>query len=330
EIIEKYGADALRFSLMMGNSPGNDLRFFNEKVESCRNFANKIWNAARFVHMNIDGKDISGNLPGTMSITDRWIVSRLNKTAKEVTECLEKFELGVAAQKLYDFIWDEFCDWYIEFSKISGDKNVLLWTVKNILALLHPFMPFITEEIWQSFPHEGETLMLCHYPEYNEHLTDESAEESVKILVSVIKSVRNMRREKSVPHGKKIALYIETENSNYESILNENSDILTRLAGLKSVSVSRKFDVPQSITIINDFVKIYVPIDDIVDRAEETVRLQKERESTLKQLEQVENRLKDEKFISRAPQKIIDGAKENAETLRQKLKKIEQSIEDLK
>ncbi|MDO4199940.1 MAG: valine--tRNA ligase [Clostridia bacterium] len=330
EIIEKYGADALRFSLMMGNSPGNDLRFFNEKVESCRNFANKIWNAARFVHMNIDGKDISGNLPENMSITDRWIVSRLSKMAKEVTECLEKFELGVAAQKLYDFIWDEFCDWYIEFSKISGDKNVLLWTVKNILALLHPFMPFITEEIWQSFPHEGETLMLCHYPEYNENLTDESAEESVKILVSVIKSVRNMRREKSVPHGKKIALYIETENSNYESILNENSDILTRLAGLKSVSISRKFDVPQSITIINDFVKIYVPIDDIVDRAEETVRLQKERESTLKQLEQVENRLKDEKFISRAPQKIIDGAKENAETLRQKLKKIEQSIEDLK
>lgn len=330
EIIEKYGADALRFSLMMGNSPGNDLRFFNEKVESCRNFANKIWNAARFVHMNIDGKNIAGNLPENMPVTDRWIVSRLNKTAKEVTECLEKFELGVAAQKLYDFIWDEFCDWYIEFSKISGDKNVLLWAVKNILALLHPFMPFITEEIWQSFPHDGETIMLCKYPQYHESLSDEKAEESIKILVSVIKSVRNMRREKNVPHGKKISLYIETDNSNYESILSENSDILIKLAGLKDVSISQKIDIPQSITIINDFVKICVPIDDLVDRAEETARLQKDRESTLKQLEQVENRLKDEKFISRAPQKIIDGAKENAETLRQKLKKIEQSIEDLK
>ena len=330
EIIEKYGADALRFSLMMGNSPGNDLRFFNEKVESCRNFANKIWNAARFVHMNIDGKNIAGNLPENMPVTDRWIVSRLNKTAKEVTECLEKFELGVAAQKLYDFIWDEFCDWYIEFSKISGDKNVLLWAAKNILALLHPFMPFITEEIWQSFPHDGETIMLCKYPQYHESLNNEKAEESIKILVSIIKSVRNMRREKNVPHGKKISLYIETDNLSYESILSENSDILIKLAGLKDVSISQKIDIPQSITIINDFVKICVPIDDLVDRAEETARLQKDRESTLKQLEQVENRLKDEKFISRAPQKIIDGAKENAETLRQKLKKIEQSIEDLK
>ncbi len=330
EIIEKYGADALRFSLMMGNSPGNDFRFFNEKVESCRNFANKIWNAARFVHMNIDGENVTGDLPQNMSITDKWIVSRFSKTAKEVTECLEKFELGVAAQKLYDFIWDEFCDWYIEFSKISGDKNVLLWTIKNILVILHPFMPFITEEIWQSFPHDGETIMLCKYPVYAENLNDEKAEESVKILVSVIKSVRNMRREKNVQHGKKIALYIETENSNYESILSENSNILIKLAGLKNISVSKKVDIPQSITVINDFVKICVPIDDIVDRAEETARLKKEQENVLKQLEQVENRLKDEKFISRAPQKIIDGAKENAEILRQKLRKIEQSIEDLK
>ncbi len=330
EVIEKYGADALRFSLIMGNSPGNDLRFFNEKVEFCRNFANKIWNAARFVHMNTDGKNVNGELPENMCVTDKWILSRFNKTAKEVNDCLEKFELGVAAQKLYDFIWDEFCDWYIEFSKISGDKNVLLWTIKNILALLHPFMPFITEEIWQSFPHEGETLMLCKYPKCDENLIDKNAEESVKILVSVIKSVRNMRREKNVPHSKKIALYVETDNLGYEDILSKNSDAVVKLAGLKNLSISHKFDVPQSTTIINDFVKIYVPIDDIVNRADETIRLQKERENTLTQLEQVENRLKDDKFISRAPQKIIDGARENAETLRRKLEKIEQSIEDLK
>ena len=314
----------------MGNSPGNDLRFFSEKVEFCRNFANKIWNAARFVHMNTDGKNVNGKLPENMCVTDKWILSRFNKTAKEVNDCLEKFELGVAAQKLYDFIWDEFCDWYIEFSKISGDKNVLLWTIKNILALLHPFMPFITEEIWQSFPHEGETLMLCKYPECDENLIDKNAEESVKILVSVIKSVRNMRREKNVPHSKKIALYVETDNLGYEDILSKNSDAVVKLAGLKNLSISHKFDVPQSTTIINDFVKIYVPIDDIVDRADEIIRLQKERENTLTQLEQVENRLKDDKFISRAPKKIIDGARENAETLRRKLEKIEQSIEDLK
>lgn len=330
EIIEKYGADALRFSLMMGNSPGNDLRFFHEKVESCRNFANKIWNAARFVHMNIDGENITGNLPENMCVTDEWIISRLNKLSQEVAECLDKFELGVAAQKLYDFIWDEFCDWYIEFSKIMGDKNVLLWAMMRILELLHPFMPFITEEIWQSFPHEGDTIMLCGYPTFSDNLKFEQSEESVKVLMSVIKSVRNMRREMNVPHNKKIALYIESKNDEHKAILENHSDIFVKLSGAKNFEISSEFNIAQSITSVNDYVKIYVPTDDLVDRAVEIEKLKKEALSIKNQLEQVEKRLGDEKFLSRAPQKIIDGAKENAETLRNKLLKIEQSIEILK
>lgn len=332
EVIDKYGADALRFSLMMGNSPGNDFRFYYEKVESCRNFANKIWNAARFVHMNVDDSDAKGVLPKSdeLMLTDKWIISRFNRLTAEVTDCLEKFELGVAAQKLYDFIWDEFCDWYIEFSKISGDKNVLLWVMKNILKLLHPFMPFITEEIWQSFPHDGDTIMLSDYPKFDAALDYSDDEKSVNILMSVIKSVRNMRREMNVPHSKKVTLYIESKNGDTKDILKTNIDILLKLSNSKNAEVSDSFDIPQSVTIINDFVKIYVPVDELVDKEAEILRLEKEREKILVQLEQVGNRLKDEKFISKAPQKIVDGAKENFNTLKSKLQKIEQSIKDLK
>lgn len=330
EIIDKYGADALRFSLMIGNSPGNDLRFYDEKVESCRNFANKIWNAARFVHINIDGQDITDELPKKMNDIDRWIVSRINALSGEIVDCIEKFDLGVAAQKLYDFIWDEFCDWYIEFFKIDGNKNVILWSVMRVLELLHPFMPFITEEIWQSFGHTDETIMFCSYPEFSEHLSDESAEENVRILMSVIRSVRNMRHEMNVPHNKKINLYIEVKNNKYMEVLRSYTEVLLKLSGAKNVDIGIEFNIPQSVTAINDYVKIYVPVDDLVDRDAEIARLEKEFELVKKQLEQVKKRLGDDKFISKAPQNIIDGAKKNAETLREKYAKIEQSIKNFK
>lgn len=330
EVIEKYGADALRFSLMIGNSPGNDLRFYDEKVESCRNFANKIWNAARFVHINIDDQGITDELPNTMNDIDRWIVSRINALSSEISDLIEKFDLGVAAQKLYDFIWDEFCDWYIEFFKINGSKNVLLWAIMRVLELLHPFMPFITEEIWQSFGHTDETIMFCNYPKFSEHLSDKLAEENVRILMSVIRSVRNMRHEMHVPHNKKISLYIEVKNNKYMEVLRSYTGVLLKLSGAKNMDIGIEFNIPQSVTAINDYVKIYVPVDDLVDRATEIARLEKEFELVKKQLEQVEKRLGDEKFISKAPQNIIDGAKKNAETLREKYAKIEQSIKNFK
>ena len=215
EVIDQYGADALRFTLVTGNSPGNDARYSEEKVAASRNFANKIWNAARFIHMNIDGKDVPCALPETLTLEDQWIVSRFNTVAKEVTENLEKFELGMAVQKLYDFLWDDFCDWYIELAKIrlnsadeaaaQGARQVLVWTLGSTLKLLHPFMPFVTEEIWQSLPHEGEALIVAPWPEYEEGHAFPQAEAEMKKVMELITAVRTRRSEMNVPPSKTVS-----------------------------------------------------------------------------------------------------------------------------
>lgn len=329
QLIEEYGADALRFSLMLGNSPGNDLRFFTEKVEASRNFANKIWNAARFVHMNVDKENIEASIPGQLEIIDRWIISRFNKVAAEVSSSIDKFELGIAAQKLYDFIWDEFCDWYIEFSKISGKKEVLLWVMKNILKLLHPFMPFVTEEIWHSFSEKETSIMIADYPVCDDSKIDEKAEKEIDVLMSVIKSVRNLRREMNVPHGKKTMIYIETADENLSRILKKYKDIICKLASAKDVEIIESIKLPKVITAVNDYVKIYIPTDDLVDRAAETARLSKELEVAKKQFEQTENRLKNQEFVSKAPKEIIEGAQATAAKLKSKVENLQRSIAEL-
>ncbi len=329
QIIEQYGADALRFSLTLGNTPGNDMRFFTEKVESSRNFANKIWNAARFVHMNTDNENIEASLPSELESVDCWIVSRLNKIAAEVSNSIDKFELGVAAQKLYDFIWDEFCDWYIEFSKISGKKEVLLWTLKNILKLLHPFMPFVTEEIWRSFFNEEDSIMISDYPKCNESEINEKAEKEIETLMSVIKSIRNIRREMNVPHGKKTMVYIETANSDFTKILKEYKNMICKLAFAKDVEIEKNFSLPKVVTAVNDYVKIYIPTGDLIDKDAELARLQKEFETAKKQLEQAESRLQNENFISKAPKEIIEGAKAASEKLKNKIHNLKRSMEEL-
>lgn len=329
EIIDKYGADALRFSLMIGNSPGNDLRFYDEKVESCRNFANKIWNAARFVHINIDDQGITDELPKEMNDIDRWIVSRINVLSGEISDLIEKFDLGVAAQKLYDFIWDEFCDWYIEFSKISGKKEVLLWIMVNSLKLLHPFMPFVTEKVWMSFEHIEKSIMISQYPISNESLIDESSEKSVTILMSVIKSIRNLRKEMNVPYGKKTTIYIQTEDKILVDIFEKSRDIVCKLAYTKNIEIADNFELSKSVSAVNDFVKIYIPVDELVDVKSEISRLNKELEVTEKQFSQAMARLNNENFVSKAPQKVIDGARESAEKLKNKISKLKESIEEL-
>ena len=329
EIIKQYGADALRFSLLLGISPGNDIRFFNEKVEASRNFANKIWNAARFVHMNIDKEKIKPNLPSNLNFIDKWILSRFNKVAKEVTENMEKFELGIAAQKIYDFIWDEFCDWYIEFSKISGKKEVLLWVMINSLKLLHPFMPFVTEKIWMSFPHFEKSIMISEYPISSESLIDENSEKSVTILMSVIKSIRNLRKEMNVPYGKKTTIYIQTEDRMLIDIFEKSKDIICKLAYAKNIEIADNFELSKSVSAVNDFVKIYIPVDELVDVKAEISRLNKELEVTEKQFSQAMARLNNENFVSKAPQKVIDGARESAEKLKNKISKLKESIEEL-
>ena len=337
EVIDQYGADALRFTLVTGNSPGNDARYSEEKVAASRNFANKIWNAARFIHMNIDGKDVPCALPETLTLEDQWIVSRFNTVAKEVTENLEKFELGMAVQKLYDFLWDDFCDWYIELAKIrlnsadeaaaQGARQVLVWTLGSTLKLLHPFMPFVTEEIWQSLPHEGEALIVAPWPEYEEGHVFPQAEVEMKKVMELITAVRTRRSEMNVPPSKKAHLMVETAAP--QAFVTEQ-EAIARLAYCSSVEVGEHFEQTEgSVTVVTAACRGYLPMDDLVDKKAETARLQKELEGAKKQLATAQAKLQNEKFISKAPQNVIDGVKDNAEKLQEKVRMIEESLKAL-
>ncbi len=337
EVIDQYGADALRFTLVTGNSPGNDARYSEEKVAASRNFANKIWNAARFIHMNIDGKDVPCALPETLTLEDQWIVSRFNTVTREVTENLEKFELGMAVSKLYDFIWDDFCDWYIELAKIrlnssneaaaQGARQVLVWTLGSTLKLLHPFMPFVTEEIWQSLPHEGEALIVAPWPVYEEGHAFLKAEEEMKKVMELITAVRTRRSEMNVPPSKKAHLMVETASP--EAFQTEQ-EAIARLAYCSGVEVGESFQQTEgSVTVVTAACRGYLPMDDLVDKKAETARLQKELEGAKKQLQTAEAKLQNQSFISKAPQKVIDGVKDNAEKLREKVRMIEESLKAL-
>ena len=334
DVINQYGADALRFTLVTGNSPGNDARYSDEKVAASRNFANKIWNAARFIHMNIDGHNVPCALPETLSLEDQWIVSRFNTVTKEVTENLDKFELGMAVSKLYDFIWDDFCDWYIELAKrplTGGDeaaaqntRQVLVWVLTNTLALLHPFMPFVTEEIWQSLPHQGEALIVAPWPEYEEGRAFPQAEAEMKKVMELITAVRTRRSEMNVPPSKKAHLAIEAADT---AAFEAEKEAIARLAYCSGVEVAQS--VPQaegSVTVVTAACRAYLPMDDLVDKKAETARLTKELEGAKKQLATAEAKLQNEKFISKAPQNVIDGVKDNAEKLREKVRGIEEAL----
>ena len=334
DVISVYGADALRFTLVTGNSPGNDLRFSEEKVSASRNFANKIWNAARFILMNIEGKDIDCALPKKLYTSDKWILNRFNNVTAAVTENLEKFELGMAVSKLYDFIWDDFCDWYIELAKIrmngadeeSADsaRRVLVWTMSNTLKLLHPFMPYITEEIWQTLPHDGEALIVAKWPEYDEALSFPQEAKDLENVMALIRAIRTRRNEMNVPPSKKAHIYIDTAHpAPYE----EASEFIARLAYGSKVEIGTGFDVQGAVTAVTDDAKALLPMDDLVDKAAETARLNKELANAQKQLATVKAKLANEKFTSKAPQNVIDGVKANGEKLEAKIKLILETLE---
>lgn len=334
DVISVYGADALRFTLVTGNSPGNDLRFSEEKVSASRNFANKIWNAARFILMNIEGKDIDCALPKKLYTSDKWILNRFNNVTAAVTENLEKFELGMAVSKLYDFIWDDFCDWYIELAKIrmngadeeSADsaRRVLVWTMSNTLKLLHPFMPYITEEIWQTLPHDGEALIVAKWPEYDEALSFPQEAKNLENVMALIRAIRTRRNEMNVPPSKKAHIYIDTAHpAPYE----EASEFIARLAYGSKVEIGTGFDVQGAVTAVTDDAKALFPMDDLVDKAAETARLNKELANAQKQLDTVKAKLANEKFTSKAPQNVIDGVKANGEKLEAKIKLILETLE---
>ena len=336
EVIAQYGADALRFTLVTGNSPGNDLRFSQEKVEASRNFANKIWNASRFILMNIDGHDVPNQLPEKLALEDKWIVNQFNQVVKEVTDNLEHFEIGIAVQKLYDFLWDELCDWYIEIAKIrlqSSDeeaaqtaRQVLVWVMTGTLQLLHPFMPYITEEIWQSLPHEGESIMVSKWPVYEETHCFQQAASDMQGIMDVIRAVRNRRSEMNVPPSRKTHLYIATAA---EKVFQEGAPIIERLAFANGVEIGPAFEIEGAVNIVTSGAKAYIPMDELVDKKAELARLTKELESAQKQYATTQQKLSNEKFLSKAPENVVEGVRQNAAKLKEHIALIQSSIDAL-
>ena len=336
EVIAQYGADALRFTLVTGISPGNDTRFSTERVEASRNFANKLWNASRFILMNIEGKDVKNELPAHLATEDKWILSAFNRVAKEVNENLEKFELGIAAQKLYDFLWDQFCDWFIEIAKIrlTGDdeqaaqevRQVLVWVMTRTLAMLHPFMPYITEEIWQTMPHDGEALIVDAYPAYDPALEFPEASARMESVMAAVRAVRNRRSEMNVVPSRRTKLHIATAKPD---VFEEGTAVFQRLAYATEIEVAESFDLEGAVTIVTPDAKIYIQMDELVDKAAEIARLTKELQNAEKQFATAQAKLSNEKFTGKAPANVVEGVRQNAARLQEHIALIRSSLEAL-
>ena len=324
EIIDKYGADALRFALTSGNSPGNDMRFSDEKIESARNFANKLWNAARFVMMNLEIDDIKRPSPDDLSIEDKWILTEFEKTVESVNTNLERFELGIALSNIYDFTWDIYCDWYIELSKASvndrGSKrslvtqNVLAFVLSETLKLLHPFMPFITEEIWSGLPGTDESIMIQPFPEYDPSLVFEAETSSMERVIEAITAIRTRRSEMNVAPSKKAKLFIVTKYP--EAFGEATHPFFERLASASEVHVEDSYSDDSSVQIITDSATLYIPMADIVDFAAERERLNKELAAVDGEIARCEGKLSNEGFTSRAPEKVVEAEREKLEKYR--------------
>jgi len=315
EIIEKYGADALRFALATGNSPGNDMRFSDEKIDAARNFNNKVWNAARFMLMKMN-EDTEFGLPAEAELCteDKWIISRFNRLVGEVTENLDKFELGIALSKLYDFVWDVFCDWYIELVKGrlgEGDKvasKVLAYVFGETMKLLHPFMPFITEEIWQSIPHEGESIVVAEWPKYDESRSYPEDEATMEKLIACIRAIRNRRAEMNVPPSKKASLFVVTSEP---EIFGQNAaSFFVKLASASEVNVVDSYASDKAVQIVTECATLYIPLAEMIDLDKELERLNKERENLLKEIARLEGKLSNAGFVAKAPAAVVEAEKE--------------------
>ncbi|MDY2848001.1 MAG: class I tRNA ligase family protein, partial [Oscillospiraceae bacterium] len=336
EEINKYGADALRFMLATGNAPGNDMRYIEEKVKSSRNFANKLWNASRFVLMNLPESFTFKGLPEKLAVEDKWVISRFNTLAKEVNQNLEAFELGVACQKLYDFIWDIYCDWYIELTKpriqaggetAENAQDVLVWVLRGMLKLLHPFMPYVTEEIWSAVSDDDSPIMLSDYPVYDEKLSFAEDEAAFEKIIEAIRAIRNRRAEMNVVPSVKAKLFIETE---YKDIFSQSEMFFERLASASSVEVCDSFDGADAVTVVTDSARIFIPLDDLVDREKELARLEKEKKAVQKDIDFSSNKLNNQGFMAKAPAAQIENEKAKLAKAQEKMAKIEQSIAAMK
>ena len=337
EMAEKYGADALRFNLITGNSPGNDTRFYTEKCEAMRNFANKIWNASRFVQMNLTIDTC--RLPEKLELEDKWILTKLNTLIREVTENLESYEIGVASAKLYDFIWDTYCDWYIELTKTrmavdhsesrTAAENVLCYVLIELLKLLHPFMPFLTEEIWQALPHEGDFLMTSEWPKYRPELDFPAETDAMEAVMDTIKAVRARRSEMNVPPSKKAEIILMTADA---GIYQQGTHFITRLAYASDVTITDH--APENldglVTIVTHKATAYIPLSELVDFQAELDRIAKEREKAENGLRITEAKLKNEKFVANAPEAVVNAEREKAQKYRELLAKLDESAAAMK
>lgn len=337
KVIDQYGADALRFMVASGNSPGNDMRYSEDKVKASRNFANKLWNATRFIMMNLpDDFETPKKLPDNLALEDKWLVSKINTLAKEVCDNLDKFELGVAAQKVYDFIWDVYCDWYIELTKprinaggetAENAQTVLVWAMERILKLLHPFMPFITEEIWQALDDSDKPIMLESFPTYDESLAYPVEENDFEKIIESIKAIRNRRAEMNVPPSKKAELFIETAE---KDVFEKGVMFFERLASASSVEISDHFELADAVTVVTGAARLFIPLAEIIDKEKELARLNKEKASTEKDIAIVNSKLGNAGFLAKAPAQVVEAEKAKLALAQEKLAKIEQSIAALK
>ena len=339
EMAEKYGADALRFNLITGNSPGNDMRFYVEKCEAMRNFANKIWNASRYVLMNLTVEETGLPDAADLEIEDKWVLTKLNTLIKEVTENMDAYELGVASAKVYDFIWDTYCDWYIELTKarLYGEneksklaaQKVLVYVLDQFLRLLHPFMPFITEEIWQAIPHEGKFLMLADWPKYDESLNFGTEAAHMESVMNAIRSIRNRRAEMNVPPSKKSTLYVVSDKG---EIFQQGEGFICRLAYADKVIICETDPEGHEnmVCVVTNDAKLYIPLEELIDFEKELARLEKEKANCLKQIAMFEGKLSNEAFVSRAPEKVVAEQREKLEKNRALLAQLEESEKRLR
>jgi len=342
DVIEKYGADSLRYFLLTGSTPGQDLRFYWEKVESTWNFANKIWNASRFSLMNLEGFEYEDiDLTGELSLADKWILTRLNETIDHVTKNTEKYEFGEAGRHLYNFIWDEFCDWYIEMAKLplNGDDETKKKTTQSVLAhvldqtmrMLHPYMPFITEEIWQQLPHQGESITIASWPEVNAAFHDETASKEMSRLVAIIKAVRNIRAEVDTPMSKKINMLIEAENEAIVSELEKDREYLERFCNTEELTIATKIDnKDKAMTAVVTGAEIYLPLEGLIDFEKEMKRLEKELEKWTKEVERVQKKLSNQGFISKAPESVVEEEKSKEKDYLDKQAKVKARLSELR
>ena len=348
EVIDKYGADALRLTLITGNAPGNDMRFYYERVEASRNFANKVWNASRFIQMNMEGKTIPGNIISAnaaehLQPVDKWILSRLNNVVKEVTDNMENFELGIAVQKVYDFIWDEFCDWYIEMVKPrlhdtddADSQNAALWTLKNVLLnalkLLHPYMPFVTEEIFCTLQDEEESIMISSWPQYREEWNFPKEEEEITIIKEAVRGIRNVRSSMNVPPSKKAHVFVVSTDERIASAFTEGKLFFASLSGASDVTIQQDKTgiADDAVSVVIAGATLYIPFAELVDIAQEIARLEKEEKRLVGELARVNGMLSNEKFLSKAPESKIAEEKGKLEKYTQMMEQVRERLTALR